>query len=200
MKLSKTAEGLSSQLAPVLEGCLGAIYRVTDAHKARQINNHLKMMVRLAIKAKEAGLTNEQFMGFLDAVSTEQATVAGGRIEFAAAVSSGLETAEGKEFNVGLSAGGSIAGFGVEVEGGYSSDSRSSSYERSSQNLRIRIDFASAPMDKFDAMVDSIASRVFAEGTEAPMPDMSDEEASPILEALESYLPVIKAVLAKDEE
>lgn len=202
MKLTKTAKGLSDQLAPVLGGVLDAIYRVTDEHKARQLGEQLKLVVRLAIKANEAGLDQQQFNLLLSAVNIHQATVANGRVEFTAAVSSGMEEAGGSSFHVGLTTGGVISGFGIDAEAGYEQDKRSSMYERSSQNLRVRLDFTSAPMEKFDALVDAMAARVFAVGTEAPMAELSEPERSPLLDALESYLPVIKKafnVPAEDE-
>lgn len=200
MKLTKTAKGLSDQLAPVLEGVLDSIYRVTDAHKARMVNEQLKIIVRLAVKAKEANMSEEMFKFLLSVVDVRQASVVNGRIEFSAAVASGMETAEGKEFHVALTAGGSLAGFALEGEAGYAQDSRQSMYERSSQNMRIRLDFASLPLEKFDQLSDALAERIFAAGTEVEIPEISDEESSPILEALESYLPVIKAVFGTETE
>lgn len=194
MELSKTAKGLSSQLAPVIEGALDSIYKTTDAHKARQIKNQLKRVVHLAIAAKEAGLSPEQFQAFLSVLSVDQATVANVRLEFAAAVSSGTETTEGKSFNVALRAGGSIAGFGLEAEGGYTSDNRASYYERSSQNLRIRLDIASVPLAKMDALIESIAARVFEPGVTPSEPSLTEAERNTTLEALESYIPVIRSI------
>lgn len=198
-KLTKTAKGLSDQLAPVIEGSLNAVYEVSDRHKARQIKQQLKQVVHLAIAAREAGLSDEQFARFLSAFDVQTATVSGGRLEFAAAVASGLETTEGKAFKVGMNVGGSIGGFGIEAEGDYSSDSRSSMYERSSQNLRIRLDWATVPAKDIDKFVEGIVARVYEKGFTPSEPVLSEDESSPTLEAIESVMPILKDLFSKED-
>jgi len=194
--LAKTARDLSSQIAPVLAGSLAAVNEASDFANASQVE-HFKDVIKLALKCKEAGLTSEQFAALADVFKMTHKVATGGSIEFAASVASGLETTEGKTFSLKMGASGAIAGFGLTAEGGFGSDSRKSSYERSQQNLQIRIDWATVPSTQADALVDQLGKKVLERGFALDIPVLKEESQSPLLKALESYLPVLKEMFAK---
>jgi hypothetical protein len=195
--LAKTARSLSDQIAPVLSGALAAVNQASDFATARQIDNFKKIIV-LALKAKEAGMGPEEFRVHAELFKMNHMVFTGGSLEFAAQVSSGIETAEGKAFDVSLKAGGSVAGFALEGQAGFKTDKRESSYERSAQNLQMRVDWATVPDGMQDKMVDALAAKVMQPDFKLPLPDMKDEAESPTLKALESYLPIIKDIFKKD--
>lgn len=191
--LAKTAGSLSSQLEPILVGALGAVNKASDFSTASQIEN-FKKIIQLALKSKEAGLSPEQFAALADLFKMSHAVFTGGSVEFAAAVSSGLETVDGKTFSVTLGVSGPLAGFGIQASGGYQSDSRRTSYERSQQNLQLRVDWATVPSEQADALLEEIGKKVLDRGFALDVPVLKEESQSPTLKAIADYIPVLKEV------
>jgi len=98
-------------------------------------------LFKLSLKAREAGLTMVEFVEFVNVIRMERQVVTAFDIEMAGAISSSLEEADGNAFDLAMSAGGTIAGFGLEASGGYSQSSRKTFAEKSNENFRITLCF-----------------------------------------------------------
>lgn len=154
-------------------------------------------LFKLALKGREAGLTMAEFVEFVNVVRMERQVVTSFDIEMSGAISSNLEEADGSEFNINLTAGGSIGGFGLQGGANYGTSSRRSFAERTNENFKITLKASTYPESNDQAYIQAISSWAWKIQDPVTVPELPDDLDFGSL--IERLLPLVGQILPDNQ-